>query len=38
MRIGDKWTVMVVSALSHGSMRYSHIFKLVDGVSQRMLT
>lgn len=38
MRIGDKWTVMVVGVLSQGSMRYSQIFKLVDGVSQRMLT
>ena len=38
IRIGDKRTVMVVRALSRGSMRYSEIFKLVDGVSQRMLT
>jgi len=37
-RIGDKWTVMVVGVLSQGSMRYSQIFKAVDGVSQRMLT
>jgi DNA-binding HxlR family transcriptional regulator len=37
-RIGDKWTVMVVGALSGGPMRYSQIRKLVDGVSQRMLT
>src|ERR1700680_4849870 len=37
-RIGDKWTVVVVGVLSHGPMRYSQIFKLVDGVSQRMLT
>ena len=37
-RIGDKWTVVVVGVLSHGPMRYSQIFKLVEGVSQRMLT
>jgi DNA-binding HxlR family transcriptional regulator len=37
-RIGDKWTVLVVGALSLGPMRYRQIFKLVDGVSQRMLT
>src|SRR6266436_2783672 len=37
-RIGDKWTVMVVGVLSQGSMRYSQIFKLMHGVSQRMLT
>jgi DNA-binding HxlR family transcriptional regulator len=38
VRIGDKWTVMVVGVLSRGPMRYSQISKLVDGVSQRMLT
>src|SRR5260370_707972 len=37
-RIGDKWTVLVVGVLAHGPMRYSQIFKLVEGVSQRMLT
>src|SRR4030081_1028799 len=37
-RIGDKWTVLVVGVLPHGPMRYSQIFKLVEGVSQRMLT
>ena len=37
-RIGDKWTVVVVGALSHGPMRYSQILKAIDGVSQRMLT
>src|SRR5712672_1760010 len=36
--IGDKWTVLVVGVLSLGPMRYSQIFKLVEGVSQRMLT
>jgi DNA-binding HxlR family transcriptional regulator len=37
-RIGEKWTVMVVGVLSQGSMRYSQIFKLMHGISQRMLT
>ena len=37
-RIGDKWTVVVVGVLAHGPMRYSQIFKRVDGISQRMLT
>jgi DNA-binding HxlR family transcriptional regulator len=37
-RIGDKWTVMVVGVLSQGPMRYSQILKVVDGISQRMLT
>src|SRR6202035_1317916 len=36
--IGDKWTVLVVGVLAHGPMRYSQIFKLVEGISQRMLT
>jgi DNA-binding HxlR family transcriptional regulator len=30
--------VVVVGVLAHGPMRYSQIFKLVEGVSQRMLT
>ncbi|MEA2649376.1 MAG: hypothetical protein QOG61_1811 [Candidatus Binataceae bacterium] len=37
-RIGDKWTVMVVGALSKGSIRYSEIGRRVEGISQRMLT
>jgi DNA-binding HxlR family transcriptional regulator len=37
-RIGDKWTVLVVGVLSLGPMRYRQIFKLVEGISQRMLT
>jgi DNA-binding HxlR family transcriptional regulator len=37
-RIGDKWTVMVVGALSHGPIRYNQIRRVVEGISQRMLT
>src|SRR6202790_4383583 len=37
-RIGDKWTVMVVGALSKGPIRYSEIRRRVEGISQRMLT
>src|SRR6267154_4426423 len=37
-RIGDKWTVLVVGVLALGPMRYSQISKLIEGVSQRMLT
>ena len=36
--IGDKWTVMVVGALSDGPARYNEIRRSVDGISQRMLT
>ena len=37
-RIGDKWTVMVVGALSKGPMRFNALLRLIDGVSHRMLT
>jgi DNA-binding HxlR family transcriptional regulator len=37
-RIGDKWTVMVVGVLSLGPIRYNQIRRLVEGISQRMLT
>lgn len=37
-RIGDKWSVMVVGRLQHGSMRFSELGRAIDGVSQRMLT
>jgi hypothetical protein len=37
-RIGDKWTVMVVGALSRGPIRYNEIRRGVGGISQRMLT
>ncbi|NNA88680.1 winged helix-turn-helix transcriptional regulator [Pseudomonas gessardii] len=37
-RIGDKWTVLVVGALSRGPVRYNQIQRTVEGISQRMLT
>jgi DNA-binding HxlR family transcriptional regulator len=37
-RIGDKWTVLVVGALSQGTLRYGELHRQVDGISQRMLT
>jgi DNA-binding HxlR family transcriptional regulator len=36
-RIGDKWTVMVVGALSKGPMRFNALLRFIDGVSHRML-
>jgi DNA-binding HxlR family transcriptional regulator len=36
--VGDKWTVMVVGALSKGPLRYNEIQRRVSGISQRMLT
>jgi DNA-binding HxlR family transcriptional regulator len=37
-RIGDKWTVLVVGALSNGPQRYNALRRMIDGISQRMLT
>lgn len=37
-RIGDRWTVLVVGALSNGPLRFSAIRRTVEGVSQKMLT
>jgi len=37
-RIGDKWTVMVVGALSKGPLRFNVIMREIGGVSHRMLT
>lgn len=37
-RIGDKWTIMVVGALSHGPMRFNALMRRIGGVSHRMLT
>ena len=36
--VGDKWTIMVVGALSNGSLRYNEVQRRVSGISQRMLT
>lgn len=37
-RVGDKWTVLVVSLLGGGPMRFSELRRAVDGISQKMLT
>ena len=36
--VGDKWTIMVIGALAHGTLRYNEIERRVNGISQRMLT
>lgn len=36
--VGDKWTIMVVGALSKERLRYNEIQRRVSGISQRMLT
>lgn len=37
-RIGDKWTVLVISTLGDRSLRYSDLQASIPGISQRMLT
>ncbi|WP_449373205.1 winged helix-turn-helix transcriptional regulator [Arthrobacter psychrolactophilus] len=37
-RVGDRWSVLVVGALTQGPLRFSELAKTVDGVSQKMLT
>jgi DNA-binding HxlR family transcriptional regulator len=37
-RIGDKWSVLVVSRLGAGAMRFNELRRAIGGISQRMLT
>ena len=37
-RIGDKWSVLIVSRLGSGRMRFNELKRDVGGISQRMLT
>src|SRR3989442_13739414 len=37
-RIGDKWSVFVITLLGEGTMRFTELQRSIDGVSQRMLT
>ena len=37
-RVGDKWSVLVVSILGRGPMRFNELKRTIDGISQRMLT
>lgn len=37
-RIGDKWSVLVVSLLGKGPLRFSALRRRIDGISQKMLT
>lgn len=38
-RIGDKWTVLVVTVLdAHTSRRFSQLRRDIEGISQKMLT
>jgi DNA-binding HxlR family transcriptional regulator len=37
-RVGDKWSVLVISTLGGGALRYSELLASIPGISQRMLT
>ena len=40
-RVGDKWSLLVLAALSEanrGRLRFSELMRAVGGISQRMLT
>jgi DNA-binding HxlR family transcriptional regulator len=38
-RIGDKWSVMVVGMLGrNGTLRFNELKRMINGISQRMLT
>jgi DNA-binding HxlR family transcriptional regulator len=35
--IGTKWAILIVSALSQGTKRYSQLQQLIEGISPKML-
>jgi len=37
-RVGDKWSVLIIVSLAGGTRRFSELKRLVEGISQRMLT
>ena len=37
-RVGDKWTVLVVSTLGDGPKRFNELRRALSSISQRMLT
>ena len=37
-RVGDKWSVLVVSLLGDGTKSFSELRRMIEGISQRMLT
>jgi DNA-binding HxlR family transcriptional regulator len=37
-RVGDKWSVLVVSLLGRGPRRFNELRRAIGGISQRMLT
>jgi DNA-binding HxlR family transcriptional regulator len=37
-RVGDKWSVLIVMLLADGPRRFNEMKRMVEGISQRMLT
>ena len=37
-RVGDKWSLQVISRLGEGTLRFTELKRAVEGISQRMLT
>jgi DNA-binding HxlR family transcriptional regulator len=37
-RIGDKWSVFVITLLGERTMRFTELQRSIEGISQRMLT
>ena len=37
-RVGDKWSVLIVTRLGDGPKRFSEVRRSIGGISQRMLT
>jgi len=37
-RVGDKWSVLVVTRLGGGALRFNELRRSIGGISQRMLT
>jgi DNA-binding HxlR family transcriptional regulator len=37
-RVGDKWSVLVIMLLIEGPRRFNELRRMIDGISQRMLT
>ena len=37
-RVGDKWSVLIITMLGDGPRRFNELKRMVNGISQRMLT
>jgi DNA-binding HxlR family transcriptional regulator len=37
-RVGDKWSLLLITVLADGTKRFSELKSAIEGISQRMLT